>query len=148
MTQPDILMLLDDMTDTQRAIVLLLAKKIQEKETRAKQLGVEESHQRLYCLTTKDQRELLPDMPIAEATETIWWELSGLMKFSLHRSKKATGCCDRWIIKYQKYQTNAIYIMIDRGTVTPGQKYKIRKEEKHERNQQSRNYHHQIPKYD
>lgn len=51
----------------------------------------------------------------AEATETIWWELSGLMKFSLHRSKKATGCCDRWIIKYQKYQTNAIYIMIDRG---------------------------------
>lgn len=47
MTQPDILMLLDDMTDTQRAIVLLLAKKIQEKETRAKQLGVEESHQRL-----------------------------------------------------------------------------------------------------
>lgn len=102
MTQPDILMLLDDMTDTQRAIVLLLAKKIQEKETRAKQLGVEESHQRLYCLTTKDQRELLPDMPIAEATETIWWELSGLMKFSLHRSKKATGCCDRWITKYQK----------------------------------------------
>jgi hypothetical protein len=115
MTQPDILMLLDDMTDTQRAIVLLLAKKIQEKETRAKQLGVEESHQRLYCLTTKDQMEILPDMPIAEATETIWWELSGLMKFSLHRSKKATGCCDRWITKYQKYQTNAIYIMIDRG---------------------------------
>lgn len=27
MTQPDILMLLNDMTDTQRAIVLLLAKK-------------------------------------------------------------------------------------------------------------------------
>lgn len=115
MTQPDILMLLDDMSDTQKAIVKLLATKIAEHEARAKQLGIDESQKRLYCLTTKDQMEILPDMPIAEATETIWWELSGLMKFSLHRSKKATGCCDRWIMKYQKYQTNAIYIMIDRG---------------------------------
>lgn len=32
MTQPDILMLLDDMTDTQRAIVLLLAKKSKRKK--------------------------------------------------------------------------------------------------------------------
>lgn len=99
---------------TQVDILKALADRIQQREAEAKRMNLD-SISYSYRLTTKDQRELLPDMPIAEATETIWWELSGLMKFSLHRSKKATGCCDRWIMKYQKYQTNAIYIMIDVG---------------------------------
>lgn len=105
--------LLKGMTDLQIAIIKKIAELVKEKDDIASQHKTE-NRWRVYILTLKEQKELLPEMSDEEVSNEMWENLLQITHFAFHRVKHKFLHYDRWILKFQKdTRNNSLYIMID-----------------------------------